>query len=163
MHEEENETEPLELHMVDISGKRMTHRSAIAEGCLRMQAETLAAIRAHRVPKGDPLAVAEVAGVMAAKQTPQWIPLAHPIPLTHVGLHFEFDEPHAALQIRAEATADYATGVEMEALCAVTAAALAIYDMCKGIDKTMVLDRVHLVEKHGGKSGDFFFPEEMRG
>lgn len=162
MDEQEQETEPLELHMVDISGKRITHRSAVAEGRLRMRAETLAAIRTHRVPKGDPLAVAEVAGVMAAKQTPQWIPLAHPIPLTHVGLHFEFDELQAAIWVRAEATADYATGVEMEALCAVTAAALAIYDMCKGIDKTMVLDSVHLVEKHGGKSGDFFFSEEMQ-
>lgn len=140
--------------------KEATKRTAVARATVRMKAETLSAIREGRVHKGDVLAVAQVAGVMAAKRTPDLIPMCHPIPLSKVDLRF-FDRegpPHsqlAELEIESEVTTVAATGVEMEALTAVSVAALTVYDMCKALDREMEVVAVRLIRKTGGKSGDF--------
>lgn len=144
-------------HMVDISAKDETAREAVASGRVRMRAETLRRIREGTMKKGDVLAVAQVAGVMAAKQTPQWIPMCHTILLTGVDIAFELaeqgDEGVVAIQATVRTTGK--TGVEMEALTAVSATALTIYDMCKAIDRAMVIEQIGLERKRGGKSGDF--------
>ena len=137
--------------MVDVGGKAETARVAIASGCIRMSGEALAAIREGGVPKGDVIAAARIAGIMAAKKTAELIPLCHPLALDSVGVDFEF-EPDG---VRATATAKLTgrTGVEMEAMTACSIALLTIYDMAKAIDKGMVIDCVRLIEKRGGKSG----------
>ena len=119
-----------------------------------MRPETLALIQTGGMPKGDVLAVARVAGIMAAKRTPQLIPLCHPLPVTKVKLDFSFDEEHSCVKISAEVRCTGVTGVEMEALTAVSVAALTIYDMCKAVERGMQLQKIRLLEKHGGKSGD---------
>lgn len=140
--------------MVDVGWKEETDREAVAVGSVVMRPETLALIKAGGVEKGDVFAVARLAGIMGAKQTPHLIPLCHPIPLTKVSVDLELDEPRSAVAITATARTTARTGVEMEALTAVTIAALTIYDMCKATDRAMRIEGVRLVRKRGGKSGD---------
>ena len=140
--------------MVEVGAKPETAREAVARGSIVMRPETLALIRRGGVEKGDVLATARLAGVMGAKQTPQLVPLCHPIPLTHVDVEFAFDESRSAIDITATARAIARTGVEMEALTAVTIAALTIYDMAKSVDRAMRIEGVRLVRKRGGRSGD---------
>ena len=143
-----------QAHIVDISQKSQTERVAIASGTVKMQPETLNLIRSGEVKKGDALAVARVAGIMAAKKTSELIPLCHPLPLTSVKIDFEFVDEES-LKITAETKTTYNTGVEMEALTAVSLAALTIYDMCKAVDRGMVIGEIKLELKSGGKSGVF--------
>lgn len=140
--------------MVDVSAKADTVRIATARGRIEMNPETLRLIREGRIAKGDVLAVAQVAGIMAAKQTSGLIPMCHPLSITGAKLNFQLDEPGTVI-IEAEVKITGKTGVEMEALTAVSVAALTIYDMCKAVDKTMVIGHICLVEKIGGKSGHF--------
>lgn len=140
--------------MVDVSGKEVTARTAVAQARLRMQPDTLKRIRAGEMAKGDVLAVAQVAGIMAAKKTAEWIPMCHPLPLSGANIYFEV-ESETALVIEAEVKTQHVTGVEMEALTAVSAAALTIYDMCKAVDRSMVVEETLLVHKSGGKNGDY--------
>ena len=142
-----------EAHMVDVGGKPATAREAVAEGRIRMQAETLKLILAGGHKKGDVLAVARVAGIMAAKKTAELIPLCHPIALTRVEVELVPDEKQNAVLCRALAATTGPTGVEMEALTAVQIALLTIYDMCKAVDRGMTLTDIGLVSKTGGKSG----------
>ena len=142
--------------MVDVGQKPATRRRAVARGRLRMQPATLDAVLAGDVPKGDVLAVARVAGIMAAKRTAELIPLCHPLPLTSVEIRFRARRARAAfLEIEAVVETVDRTGVEMEALVAVTVAGLTVYDMCKAVDREMTLEAVRLVAKSGGRSGDF--------
>jgi cyclic pyranopterin phosphate synthase len=144
--------------MVDVGHKDETHREAIARGSVLMQPETLALILEGGLPKGDVLAVAQVAGIMAAKKTHELIPMCHPLLLTHVSLTFEPDtdgpDGLARINISATVRVNGQTGVEMEALTAVSVAGLTIYDMCKAVDRRMQIDGVRLAKKTGGKSGD---------
>jgi cyclic pyranopterin phosphate synthase len=142
--------------MVDVGRKADTHRVAVARGQVRMQRETLALIRQNALSKGDALAVARIAGVMAAKKTADLIPLCHPLMLTHVSVEFELAETDSEGSVEITATVETTgkTGVEMEALTAVSVAALTIYDMGKAVDRAMQLTSIRLIEKHGGKSGD---------
>lgn len=141
--------------MVDVSAKEDTAREALAAGEILMQPATLARIRAGQIAKGDVLAVAQVAGIMAAKQTPQIIPMCHMLLLTGVELIFTLDEARSAVLIRASVRTIGKTGAEMEALTAVSAAALTIYDMCKAMDRGMTIQNIRLLRKSGGKSGTF--------
>jgi cyclic pyranopterin phosphate synthase len=143
------------VRMVDVGDKPDTERVAIARGEVTMRPETLRLIADKGVPKGDVLAVAQVAGIMAAKRTPDLIPLCHPILLTKVDVEFRIDEEASGIEITATARSRGKTGVEMEALTAVSVAALTIYDMAKAVEKTMRIGNVHLVYKGGGKSGEF--------
>lgn len=140
------------LKMVDVGQKPITNRTAIASGFVRMTPETLAAIRAHQTPKGDPLEAARLAGIMAAKRTAELIPLCHPLPLTHIDVDLELKSDGVAITSQVTTTAQ--TGVEMEALTAVSVAALTLYDMCKAIDRGMVIGDIRLEQKTGGQSGD---------
>ncbi|MDI6858223.1 MAG: cyclic pyranopterin monophosphate synthase MoaC [Dehalococcoidia bacterium] len=140
--------------MVDVTSKEETSREATARGEVRMKPETLAAIQSGGIAKGDVLAVARVAGVMAAKRVDELIPLCHPLLLTSVDVQFEPVEAEGLLGITATAKAEGKTGVEMEALTAVAVAALTVYDMCKAIDRAMRIQSVRLVRKSGGKSGE---------
>ena len=141
--------------MVDVGDKKATTRSAIAQGSVMMAASTLAAIRDSQAPKGDVLAAARIAGIMAAKRTPDLIPLCHTLLLTKAAVEFEIDEEQSRVVITALVRCQGQTGVEMEALTAVSVAALTIYDMAKALDKTMVIGDIRLLEKRGGKSGDW--------
>lgn len=140
-------------HMVDVSGKAVTAREAVAVGRIRMSAEALEAIRDGALAKGDALAVARVAGIMAAKRTSELIPLCHPLPLTRIAVDFAFEKD--AIAAAATVATEGKTGVEMEALTAVSVALLTLYDMGKAIDKGMTIEGVRLVSKTGGKSGDW--------
>jgi cyclic pyranopterin phosphate synthase len=140
--------------MVDVGAKQETERLARAAGLVHMQPATLALIRDRKLAKGDVLEVARLAGIMAAKKTADLIPLCHPLPLTSVTVDFTFREPDA-VEIEAVAKVFGRTGVEMEALAAVSVAALTIYDMCKSADRGMTIDQIRLVEKRGGKSGHY--------
>lgn len=142
--------------MVDVTDKAVTHRVAIATGQITMQSETLERIHQGQIKKGDVLAVAQVAGIMAAKQTSSLIPMCHLIPLTGVDIHFE-DNDHNTITVTAQVKTKHVTGVEIEALLAVQTTLLTIYDMCKAIDRGMLISNVHLVEKDGGKSGHFVY------
>jgi len=139
--------------MVDVTGKDDTLREAVAKGSVRMKPETLALIQSGGVPKGDVLAVAQVAGVMAAKRTHELIPMCHPLLLSAIDVRLEPDEKESAVQITATVRTTGKTGVEMEALTAVSVAALTIYDMCKAVDRGMRIEGVRLARKSGGKSG----------
>jgi cyclic pyranopterin phosphate synthase len=141
--------------MVDVGDKAVTTRTAVAAGEVRMAPATLAAIRAGAAPKGDVLAAARIAGIMAAKRTPELIPLCHTLLLTKVAVDFEIDEAESRVLITATVRCNGQTGVEMEALTAVSVAALTIYDMAKALDKNMVIGGIRLLEKQGGKSGDW--------
>ncbi len=140
--------------MVDVSGKAETQRTAIARGEVHMKPETLALIRHGQIKKGDVLTVAQIAGITAAKRTWELIPLCHPLPLTKVDVELALDDSLPGVQITATAESVGKTGVEMEALTAVSVAALTVYDMAKAAEKTMRIQNIRLVEKHGGQSGD---------
>jgi cyclic pyranopterin phosphate synthase len=140
--------------MVDVSDKLITARVALAEGVVTMAPETLLRIKERSVSKGDVLAVAQIAGIQGAKRTSDWIPMCHPLPLTGVNLQFS-DNGIDTLTITAEVKTTGKTGVEMEALTAVSAAALTVYDMCKALQKDMIIGPVKLLSKTGGKSGDY--------
>ncbi|MDV2965331.1 cyclic pyranopterin monophosphate synthase MoaC [Nitratireductor aquimarinus] len=144
-----------EAHMVDVSGKQETSREALAEGAVVMKAETLEAILAGNAKKGDVLATARIAGIMAAKKTHDLIPLCHPLALSKVVVDIEPDHELPGLRVMARVRVTGQTGVEMEALTAASVACLTIYDMAKALDKRMVLDGIRLLEKTGGKSGDW--------
>lgn len=148
--------------MVDVGGKPETVRRATARGGVRMSPETFRLLRDRAVPKGDVLAVARIAGIMGAKQTPHLIPLCHPVDITSARVDFRLDEDRAVVEIEASVECTGRTGVEMEALTAVSVAALTIYDMCKAVDRTMVLEDIRLVYKSGGKSGTFVREGEKR-
>jgi cyclic pyranopterin phosphate synthase len=141
--------------MVDVSEKKITSREAVAQGAVHMAPATLAAIRDGEVPKGDVLAAARIAGIMAAKRTPELIPLCHTLLLSKVAVDFEIDEVASRVVITATVRCKGQTGVEMEALTAVSVAALTIYDMAKALEKGMEIGPIHLLEKRGGKSGDW--------
>lgn len=141
--------------MVDVSEKEDTRRVAVARGEVRMKAETLQRIAAGGIAKGDVLAVAQVAGILAAKGTSSLIPMCHPLFLTSVDISFELDHMENIVNIMATVSTTGKTGVEMEALTAVSVAALTVYDMCKAIDKDMVIGNIRLMEKTGGKSGHY--------
>lgn len=143
------------VRMVDVAAKDVTHRVAIARGRIDMTADTLDRIFGQNVKKGNVLEAARIAGVMAAKKTADLIPMCHPLNLTHVRVDFSPDLEHGGIEIEAEASLAGRTGVEMEALTAVSVAALTIYDMCKSYDKGMTISDIHLKLKTGGKSGTF--------
>lgn len=142
--------------MVDVSAKTVTQRTATATGRITMNAAALEAIRTSALAKGDALSVARIAGIMAAKRTSDLIPLCHPLPITKVSVEFSFEE--GAIAVLATVRVTGQTGVEMEAMTAASVALLAIYDMGKALDKAMVIDAVRLLEKQGGKSGDWVRP-----
>ena len=142
--------------MVDVGHKPDTQRVAVARGEVIMRAETLALIQAGAMKKGDVLTVAQLAGIMGAKRTSELIPLCHPLPLTQVEVDLQLDPALPGLQITATARTMGKTGVEMEALTAVSIAALTVYDMAKAVEKTMRIQNIRLVEKHGGRSGDVY-------
>jgi cyclic pyranopterin phosphate synthase len=141
------------VRMVDVGAKRVTRRTAVARGRVFMHRDTLALLREQKTPKGDVLAVAHVAGVMAAKRTASLVPLAHPIPVDTVKLAFSLDDDASAVGIEAQVSTSARTGVEMEALTAVMVAALTLYDMLKAVDRGMVMGEFALWEKRGGRSG----------
>jgi cyclic pyranopterin monophosphate synthase len=143
-------------HMVDVGNKPDTERLAVAKGEVIMHRETLALIREGAIKKGDVLTVAQLAGIMAAKRTAELIPLCHPIPLTQVAVDLELEDELPGVRITATVRTVGKTGAEMEALTAVSVAALTVYDMAKAVEKTMRIANVRLVEKHGGQSGDVF-------
>lgn len=143
--------------MVDVSDKDITERIATAEGTIKMSEEAMNAILGHKVKKGDVLTVAQVAGIMGTKQTSSLIPMCHPLNLTNAKVEFEVNPEECKIKAICTAKLSGKTGVEMEALTGVSVALLTIYDMCKAIDKRMVLGDIHLVEKSGGKSGEFKF------
>lgn len=148
--------------MVDVSEKAATVRTATASGRIKVAPATLAKIREGAIAKGDVLGTAQIGGIMGAKRTPDLIPMCHPILLTGVDIRFAFDEEQSAIEILATAKSNGVTGVEMEALTAVSVAALTIYDMCKALQKDMVIDDIKLLTKTGGKSGDYRRPEGNR-
>ncbi len=140
-------------HMVDVGAKAETRRVAIARGTIRMKAETFTLVRDGSAKKGDVIGVARIAAIQGAKRTADLIPLCHPIALTRVAVDFELDEAGSAVHCTATVECEGRTGVEMEALTAVQVGLLTVYDMCKAVDRGMVIERVALVEKRGGKSG----------
>ncbi len=151
-------------HMVDVGHKHDTQREAVARGQILMKPETLALIQEQGIAKGDVLAVAQVAGIMAAKRTHELVPMCHPLLLTHIGLEFKAQpagspDELSAIDIKATVRTTGKTGVEMEALTAVSVAGLTIYDMCKAVDRAMRIDAVRLGRKTGGKSGDIILEE----
>ncbi|MDA8585940.1 cyclic pyranopterin monophosphate synthase MoaC [Rhodobacteraceae bacterium] len=144
-----------EAHMVDVSGKAVTDRLAVAEGYIRMTPETLALITEGRAKKGDVLSVARLAGIMGAKKTADLIPLCHPLPITKVALDLTADPTRPGIRVEATVKTGGQTGVEMEALTAVATACLTVYDMVKAVEKSMVIEGIRLVLKEGGKSGRY--------
>ncbi len=147
-----------EARMVDVSEKAVTSRTAVAEGFVAMAPATLDTILDGKAPKGDVLATARLAGIMGAKKTSELIPLCHPLPLTQVTLDFTPSREPSGVRVEATAKVEGKTGVEMEALTAVTVACLTLYDMCKAVDRAMSFSGIRLVEKTGGRSGDFRTP-----
>lgn len=141
--------------MVDVSDKEETQREAIARGAIYMKPETVRMILEKAIPKGDVITVARVAGIMAAKRTSDLIPMCHPLNITHVSVDISVEEEKGRLTIESKVRTVGPTGVEMEALTALSIAALTIYDMCKAVDKEMTISDIMLIEKRGGKSGDF--------
>lgn len=144
-----------QAHMVDVTAKNETHRIAVAAGTIRMQPATLQLILSGTAKKGDVLGIARIAAIMASKRTSDLIPLCHPLALTRVTVDFETDEATSSVHCRAQAETVGKTGVEMEALTSVQVGLLTIYDMCKAVDRGMVMTNVRVLEKHGGKSGDW--------
>jgi cyclic pyranopterin monophosphate synthase len=142
-----------QVRMVDVSQKAVTTRTALATAFVKMRPKVVAEVRKLKNPKGDPLEIARIAGIAAAKRTSEWIPLCHPLPLTHIDVTARLCKN--GVELHSTVTATSQTGVEMEALVAVAAAALTVYDMCKAIDKGIEITGMGLLEKTGGKSGDF--------
>ncbi|GHC60907.1 cyclic pyranopterin monophosphate synthase MoaC [Limoniibacter endophyticus] len=149
------------LHMVDVAGKAVTTRTATARGVVRMQAATLETILAGNAAKGDVIAAARIAGIMAAKKTHELIPLCHPLSLSKVSIEIEADEAVPGLVVKATVKTDGKTGVEMEALTAASITCLTIYDMGKALEKSMMITDLELVAKSGGKSGDYLRQERQ--
>ena len=147
------------VQMVGVGDKPVTHRICVARGEVRMAAETLACIAEGRIPKGDVLLTARLAGIQAAKRTDEWIPLCHSIPLDHVDVEIELVEADRSAVVTATASARWTTGVEMEALVAVSAAGLALYDMAKAVDRSITITDLRLLSKEGGRSGAWKRPE----
>ena len=141
------------IHMVDVTDRPETMREAVAKARVRMSPQTVHLIETNQVSKGSVLEVAKIAGIMAAKQTPQIIPLCHPLPMTHIDLQFTLDSEQGVIAIEARTRTHYKTGVDVEAFTAATVAALTIYDMCKGVDTTITLEQAYVAMKSGGKSG----------
>lgn len=160
MHDLTHLDEQGRARMVDVGAKAETAREAIARGEVRMSPETLRLIATGGAAKGDVLGVARIAGIMAAKRTGELIPLCHPLPITRAEVHFQVDEAASAIEIEARVATVGKTGVEMEALTAVTVAALTIYDMAKAAEKGMTIENIRLVRKTGGKSGTWERPDE---
>lgn len=146
--------------MVDVGAKPDTERHAVAAGSVRMQPETLQLIRDGQMKKGDVIATARIAGIMAAKRTAEIIPLCHPLPITKISVDIQLNEAQSSVDIVAEVKTIGKTGVEMEALTAVSATALTIYDMAKAVDRAMTIDQIRLLEKHGGIHGDYVREEK---
>ncbi|MCU0938584.1 MAG: cyclic pyranopterin monophosphate synthase MoaC [Burkholderiaceae bacterium] len=144
-----------QAHMVDVGAKAVTHRVAVAGGRIRMQAVTLDLIRSGTTKKGDVLGIARIAAIQGAKKTSELIPLCHPLAITRITVDFALEPAASAVTCRAQVETHGQTGVEMEALTAVQVGLLTIYDMCKAVDRGMVIEQVMLLEKHGGKSGDW--------
>ena len=144
-----------QAHMVDVGAKQDTHRIAVAAGSIRMQPATLALIQSGNAKKGDVIGIARIAAIMASKRTGDLVPLCHPLPITRVAVDFELDAAASSVHCRAQVETIGKTGVEMEALTAVQVGLLTIYDMCKAVDRGMVMTNVRVLEKHGGKSGDW--------
>jgi cyclic pyranopterin phosphate synthase len=144
--------------MVDVGAKQETHRLAVARGEIRMQPATFELVMAGTSKKGDVLGVARIAAIQAAKRTSELIPLCHPVPITSIAVEFHPDPGRASIECRATVECTARTGVEMEALTAVHVGLLTIYDMCKAADRGMTMGEIRLVEKHGGKSGDYVAP-----
>ena len=147
-----------QAHMVDVSAKQETHRIARASGVITMLPATLALISSGQAKKGDVLGVARIAAIQAAKRTSELIPLCHPLPITRVAVEFEIDAVRHSVRCTAQVETLGRTGVEMEALTAVQIGLLTIYDMCKAADRGMVMGEIRVLEKHGGKSGDWVAP-----
>ena len=146
--------------MVDVSEKNETFRTAVAAGRVRMNRETFELVKSGGMKKGDVLGAAQIAGIMAAKHTPDWIPMCHPVPLNGIDLKLRLDETRLSVEIEATARCDGKTGVEMEALTAVSCAALTVYDMCKAVQRDMTITNIRLLEKTGGIHGDYHREEE---
>ena len=144
-------------YMVDVSGKDITKRAATAQGTIRVSREVMDAVLGKKIKKGDVFTVAQVAGIMGTKHTSDLIPMCHPLSLTNAKVSFETDEEACSITVYCTASTDGKTGVEMEALTGASVALLTVYDMCQAIDKRMIISDIHLVEKTGGKSGDFTF------
>lgn len=147
-----------QAHMVDVGAKSETHRIAIATGTIRMKPDTLAIVQAGTAKKGDVIGIARTAAIMATKRTSDLVPLCHPLALTHVSAAFEIDPAGSRVLCTVEVRTWGKTGVEMEALTGVQIGLLTIYDMCKAVDKGMVISDIRVLEKHGGKSGDWINP-----
>ena len=150
-----------QAHMVDVAGKQETHRVARAHGCIRMLSATLKLVATGTAKKGDVLGIARIAAIQAAKRTADLIPLCHPLALTHVDIEFKIDRKAKAVNCTATVETRGRTGVEMEALTAVAAGLLTIYDMCKAVDRGMQLEKIELLEKRGGKSGPWVRPAKQ--
>jgi cyclic pyranopterin phosphate synthase len=148
-----------QAHMVDVSAKAETHRIARASGLIRMLPATLALIQSGTAKKGDVLGIARIAAIQASKRTAELIPLCHPLPITKVAVAFEVDAASSLVRCTAQVETLGRTGVEMEALTAVQVGLLTIYDMCKAADRGMVMGEIRVLEKHGGKSGDWVAPD----
>lgn len=144
-----------EVKMADVKKKRITKRTAVAKGKVKVKTKTIKAIQQGTLAKGDVLSVAKLAGIMAAKKTPELIPLCHPLRLDYVDVECKLDEKGSFVEIISTVKAEEKTGVEMEALAATAATALTIYDMCKSVDKAMIIDEIRLVKKAGGRSGTY--------
>lgn len=144
-----------QAHMVDVGAKQDTHRVAVAAGTIRMKPETLALITSGTAKKGDVIGIARIAAIMASKRTSDLVPLCHPLPITRVTVDFEVDAANNSVHCRAQVETIGKTGVEMEALTSVQVGLLTVYDMCKAVDRGMVMTNVRVVQKQGGKSGDW--------
>jgi cyclic pyranopterin phosphate synthase len=144
-----------EVRMVDVGAKKITRREARAHAAVRMRPETMALVREGKIPKGDVLTCAKIAGVLAAKNTHHMIPMCHPLPVNWVDLRLTLDEAKSQIEIESQVRVDAKTGVEMEALAAAAVSALTIYDMCKGIDKEMEISELYVLKKSGGRSGTY--------
>jgi len=149
-----------DAHMVDVSAKAETHRIARASGVIRMQPATFALVAEGRAKKGDVIGVARIAAIQGAKRTAELVPLCHPLPITRVAVEFDLDAARSQVRCTAQVETFGRTGVEMEALTAVQVGLLTVYDMCKAADRGMVMSEIHVLEKSGGKSGDWTFPGE---
>ena len=150
------------VRMVDVTEKQETVREALAKASVRMAPETMHLIETYQIAKGNVLEVARIAAIMAAKQTPQLVPLCHPLPMTHIDVQFSLDSARGIIHIEARTRVTYKTGVEVEALTAALIAALTIYDMVKGVDRTITIEQAYVAKKTGGKSGVIEFDPETR-
>lgn len=150
------------IRMVDVTEKQETTREAVARARVRMAPQTITLIETNQIAKGNVLEIAKIAAIMAAKQTPQLVPLCHPLPMTHIDVQLETDSAQGIIDIEARTRVTYKTGVEVEALTAALIASLTIYDMVKGVDRTVVIEQAYVAKKTGGKSGVIEFDPEAR-